>query len=158
MKKNKYEMKYNVRKIKNTLDRYRMFSMLSMFYKQNKVQLTTKQLHVLGILLFYAKIKKVCIKDLNEQLRKQNHSSLSRLVSSLEKKQLINKEKDGHEVYLTLSKRGLDYLNKLYYAYNIQNMDLQFNTSREEEIGRILESYNSNTKLIIRRMDEKRVA
>ena len=64
MKKNKYEMKYNVRKIKNTLDRYRMFSMLSMFYKQNKVQLTTKQLHVLGILLFYAKIKKVCIKDL----------------------------------------------------------------------------------------------
>ena len=123
MKKNKYEMKYNVRKIKNTLDRYRMFSMLSMFYKQNKVQLTTKQLHVLGILLFYAKIKKVCIKDLNEQLRKQNHSSLSRLVSSLEKKQLINKEKDGHEVYLTLSKRGLDYLNKLYYAYNIQNMD-----------------------------------
>ena len=56
MKKNKYEMKYNVRKIKNTLDRYRMFSMLSMFYKQNKVQLTTKQLHVLGILLFYAKI------------------------------------------------------------------------------------------------------
>ena len=158
MKKNKYEMKYNVRKIKNTLDRYRMFSMLSMFYKQNKVQLTTKQLHVLGILLIYAKIKKVCIKDLNEQLRKQNHSSLSRLVSSLEKKQLINKEKDGHEVYLTLSKRGLDYLNKLYYAYNIQNMDLQFNTSSEEEIGRILESYNSNTKLIIRRMDEKRVA
>ena len=158
MKKNKYEMKYNVRKIKNTLDRYRMFSMLSMFYKQNKVQLTTKQLHVLGILLFYAKIKKVCIKDLNEQLRKQNHSSLSRLVSSLEKKQLINKEKDGHEVYLTLSKRGLDYLNKLYYAYNIQNMDLQFNTSSEEEIGRNLESYNSNTKLIIRRMDEKRVA
>ena len=59
MKKRKYEMKYNVRKVKNTLDRYRMFSFLSTFYRLSKTQLTTKQLHILGVLLFYSKIKKV---------------------------------------------------------------------------------------------------
>ena len=58
MKKNKYQKKYNMRKVKNSLDRYRMFSLLSIFYRLNKTQLTTKQLHILGTLLFYSKIKK----------------------------------------------------------------------------------------------------
>ena len=124
MKKRKYEMKYNVRKVKNTLDRYRMFSFLSTFYRLSKTQLTTKQLHILGVLLFYSKIKKVCVKDLNESLHKQNHSSLSRLASSLEKK-------------------GLEYLNKLYYSYNMQNIDdTTFNTTANEEMVKILERYH----------------
>ena len=143
MKKRKYEMKYNVRKVKNTLDRYRMFSFLSTFYRLSKTQLTTKQLHILGVLLFYSKIKKVCVKDLNESLHKQNHSSLSRLASSLEKKGLINKARNGQNVYLTLSQKGLDYLNKLYYSYNMQNKDdTTFNTTANEEMVKILERYH----------------
>tara|TARA_R100000781_G_scaffold111356_1_gene77726 strand:+ start:36 stop:482 length:447 start_codon:yes stop_codon:yes gene_type:complete len=144
MKKNKYQKKYNMRKVKNSLDRYRMFSLLSIFYRLNKTQLTTKQLHILGTLLFYSKIKKVCINDLNEQLFKQNHSSLSRVASSLEKKGLVDKEKIGQKVYLTLSKKGFDYLNRLYYSYNMQNADdTSFYTTSFEEMARVLDSYNN---------------
>ena len=71
-------MKSNRRKIKNMLDRHSMYSYLNTFTKISDTILTTKQLNVLGIVLFITKSstkQKMCIKDLGKYLKNKRHSS-----------------------------------------------------------------------------------
>ena len=115
-------MKSNRRKIKNMLDRYSMYSYLSTFTKISDTILTTKQLNVLGIVLFITKSstkQKMCIKDLGKYLKNKRHSSLSRLVKSLKTKGFLNTNKEGRVVFIYISTMGMNYINRLYYYFYI---------------------------------------
>ena len=133
-------MKSNRRKIKNMLDRYSMYSYLSTFTKISDTILTTKQLNVLGIVLFITKSstkQKMCIKDLGKYLKNKRHSSLSRLVKSLKTKGFLNTNKEGRVVFISLSTMGMNYLNRLYSYFNRQ-AEKEFNTPVSEDINFIL--------------------
>ena len=133
-------MKYNRRKIKNLLDRHSMYNYLSSFTKVSDTILTTKQLNVLGIVLFITKSstkQKMCIKDLGKYLKCNTHSSLSRLVKSLKTKGFLNTNKEGRVVFISLSTMGINYLNRLYSYFNRQ-AEKEFNTPVSEDINFIL--------------------
>ena len=139
-KKRKNYMKSNRRKIKNMLDRYSMYSYLNTFTKISDTILTTKQLNVLGIVLFITKSstkQKMCIKDLGKYLKCNTHSSLSRLVKSLKTKGFLNTNKEGRVVFISLSTMGINYLNRLYSYFNRQ-AEKEFNTPVSEDINFIL--------------------
>ena len=133
-------MKSNRRKIKNMLDRHSMYSYLNTFTKISDTILTTKQLNVLGIVLFITKSstkQKMCIKDLGKYLKNKRHSSLSRLVKSLKTKGFLNTNKEGRVVFISLSTMGMNYLNRLYSYFNRQ-AEKEFNTPVSEDINFIL--------------------
>ena len=133
-------MKSNRRKIKNMLDRHSMYSYLNTFTKISDTILTTKQLNVLGIVLFITKSstkQKMCIKDLGKYLKNKRHSSLSRLVKSLKTKGFLNTNKEGRVVFISLSTMGINYLNRLYSYFNRQ-AEKEFNTPVSEDINFIL--------------------
>jgi DNA-binding MarR family transcriptional regulator len=139
-------MKYNRRKIKNIIDRHSMYNYLSTFTKVSDTILTTKQLNVLGIVLFITKSstkQKMCIKDLGKYLKCNTHSSLSRLVKSLKTKGFLNTNKEGRVVFISLSTMGMDYLNSLYEYFNRNSAEKKYNTPIEEDILHIL---NNNKK------------
>ena len=141
-------MKYNRRKIKNILDRHSMYSYLNTFTKVSNIILTTKQLNVLGIVLFVTKKEKMCIKDLGKYLKSNTHSSLSRLVKSLKTKGFLNTNKKGRVVFISLSDKGMKYLNDLYEYFNNTMIDEKyFKTSTSENIADILESYTEKRKV-----------
>ena len=141
-------MKYNRRKIRNMLDRHSMYSYLSTFTKVSDIILTTKQLNVLGIVLFITKTQKMCIKDLGKYLKNNTHSSLSRLVKSLKTKGFLNTNKKGRVVFISLSDKGMKYLNDLYEYFNNMMIDEKyFKTSTSEHIADILESYTEKRKV-----------
>ena len=149
-------MKYNRRKIKNMLDRYSMYSHLNAFTKISDTILTTKQLNVLGIVLFITKSstkQKMCIKDLGKYLKNKRHSSLSRLVKSLKTKGFLNTGREKHNkkgnfVFISLSDKGLNYLNKLYEYFNRMMIDGEyFKTSRDEDMAHVLETFNKRRKV-----------
>ena len=141
-------MKYNRRKIKNILDRHSMYSYLNTFTKVSNIILTTKQLNVLGIVLFVTKKEKMCIKDLGKYLKSNTHSSLSRLVKSLKTKGFLNTNKKGRVVFISLSDKGMKYLNDLYEYFNNMMIDEKyFKTSTSENIADILESYTEKRKV-----------
>ena len=147
-KKRKNYMKSNRRKIKNMLDRHSMYSYLSTFTKVSDIILTTKQLNVLGIVLFITKTQKMCIKDLGKYLKNNTHSSLSRLVKSLKTKGFLNTNKKGRVVFISLSDKGMKYLNDLYEYFNNTMIDEKyFKTSTSENIADILESYTEKRKV-----------
>ena len=129
-------MKYNRGKINNILDRHSMYNHLSTFTKVSDIILTTKQLNVLGIILFFKK-EKMCIKDLGKYLKYKRHSSLSRLVKSLKTKGFLNTNKEGRVVFISLSTMGMNYLNRLYSYFNRQ-AEKEFNTPVSEDINFIL--------------------
>jgi|3_EtaG_2_1085321.scaffolds.fasta_scaffold201548_2 DNA-binding MarR family transcriptional regulator len=137
-------MKYNRRKIKNMLDRYSIYSYLKSFSDISNIILTTKQLNVLGIILFQGHKNKLCIADLRNYLKPQRHSSLSRIVGTLKVKGLVNKEKNngrgkGNFVSISLSDKGKKYLVRLYTLFNRISSDKNFNTPIEEDIIHILD-------------------
>ena len=139
-------MKSNRRKIKNMLDRHSMYSYLNTFTKISDTILTTKQLNVLGIVLFITKSstkQKMCIKDLGKYLKCNTHSSLSRLVKSLKTKGFLNTNKKGRVVFISLSSKGMNYLNSLYEYFNRNSAEKKYNTPIEEDILHIL---NNNKK------------
>ena len=141
-------MKYNRQKIKNILDRHSMYSYLNTFTKVSNIILTTKQLNVLGIVLFVTKKEKMCIKDLGKYLKSNTHSSLSRLVKSLKTKGFLNTNKKGRVVFISLSDKGMKYLNDLYEYFNNTMIDEKyFKTSTSENIADILESYTEKRKV-----------
>ena len=141
-------MKSNRRKIKNMLDRHSMYSYLNTFTKVSNIILTTKQLNVLGIVLFVTKKEKMCIKDLGKYLKSNTHSSLSRLVKSLKTKGFLNTNKKGRVVFISLSDKGMKYLNDLYEYFNNTMIDEKyFKTSTSENIADILESYTEKRKV-----------
>ena len=145
-------MKYNRRKIKNMLDRYSIYSYLKSFSDISDIMLTTKQLNVLGIILFQGHKNKLCINDLRNYLKPQRHSSLSRLVGSLKAKGLINKEKNnergkGNFVYISLSDKGKKYLERLYTRFNRQSNGKNFNTPMEEDVIHILDKGHKERRI-----------
>ena len=143
-------MKYNRRKIGNTLDRHTMYVNLSIYAKVNsKIQITTNQLHVLGIILYFGHKSKMCIQDLNKFLKHKRHSSLSRLVNSLESKKLINTKMSGTKKYLSLSDKGKIYLERLYTIINRQNSDKDYYTDAAEDMVHVLSSYNQARRINI---------
>ena len=143
-------MKYNRRKIKNALDRYTMYVNLSLYAKVNsKIQITTNHLHVLGIILYFGNKSKMCIQDLNRFIEYKRHSSLSRLVKSLENKKLINTKMNGRKKYLSLSDKGNKYLERLYIIINRQNSDKDFYTDSAEDLTHILSSYKQDKTISI---------
>ena len=143
-------MKYNRRKIKNTLDRYTMYVNLSLYSKINSnIRITANQLHVLGIILFFGNKAKICIQDLNKFINHKRHSSLSRLVKSLENKKLINTKMNGRKKYLSLSDKGMNYLERLYTFINRQNSDKDFYTDSSEDLTHILSSYKQDKTISI---------
>ena len=122
------------------LDRHSMYSYLNTFTKISDTILTTKQLNVLGIVLFITKSstkQKMCIKDLGKYLKNKRHSSLSRLVKSLKTKGFLNTNKEGRVVFISLSTMGMNYLNRLYSYFNRQ-AEKEFNTPVSEDINFIL--------------------
>ena len=122
------------------LDRYSMYNYLNTFTKISDTILTTKQLNVLGIVLFITKSstkQKMCIKDLGKYLKCNTHSSLSRLVKSLKTKGFLNTNKEGRVVFISLSTMGMNYLNRLYSYFNRQ-AEKEFNTPVSEDINFIL--------------------
>ena len=128
------------------LDRYSMYSYLNTFTKISDTILTTKQLNVLGIVLFITKSstkQKMCIKDLGKYLKSNTHSSLSRLVKSLKTKGFLNTNKKGRGVFISLSTKGMNYLNSLYEYFNRNSAEKKYNTPIEEDILHIL---NNNKK------------
>ena len=135
-------MKFNRREIKNELDRYAIHNYLQIFASVSDIMLTTKQLNVLGIILFYGNKNKMCIIDLRKYLKPQRHSSLSRLVQSLKAKGLVdtnrekknNKRGKGNFVFISLSDKGKKYLEKLYTRFNRASSDKNFSTPITEDI------------------------
>ena len=138
-------MKYNRRKINNILDRHSMYNHLSTFTKVSDIILTTKQLNVLGIILFFKK-EKMCIKDLGKYLKNKRHSSLSRLVKSLKTKGFLNTNKKGRVVFISLSDKGMLYLNRLYSMFNRQT-EKDFSTPVSEDIAHVLEEGHKERKV-----------
>jgi len=132
-------MKYNRRKIKNMLDKHSMYNYLSTFTKASDIILTTKQLNVLGIILWVTRKKetRMCINDLGKYLKCNTHSSLSRLVKSLKTKGFINTNKKGRVVFISISIKGMNYLDRLYAFFNRQTQK-NFNTPVSEDIDYIL--------------------
>jgi len=126
--------KYNRRKVKNYLDRYAISVYLNVFTKVSDIILTTKQLNVLGIITWHGHKNKMCVSDLGDYLKTKGHSSLSRLTSSLKTKGLINKKLKGKKVYLSVSKKGKNYLDRLYSRFNRQSGAKNFHTSEEEDL------------------------
>ncbi len=126
------------------LDRYSIYSYLKSFSDIRNIILTTKQLNVLGIILFQGHKNKLCIADLRNYLKPQRHSSLSRIVGALKVKGLVNKEKNngrgkGNFVSISLSDKGKKYLVRLYTLFNRISSDKNFNTPIEEDIIHILD-------------------
>ena len=119
-----------------------MSNYLTTFTKVSDIILTTKQLNVLGIILFFKK-EKMCIKDLGKYLKNKRHSSLSRLVKSLKTKGFLNTNKEGRVVFISLSTKGMNYLNSLYEYFNRNSAEKKYNTPIEEDILHIL---NNNKK------------
>ena len=97
--------KYNRRKVKNYLDRHAISVYLNVFTKVSDIILKTK-----------------------------GHSSLSRLTQSLETKGLINKKLEGKKVYISVSEKGKNYLDRLYSIFNRQSGAKNFHTSEEEDL------------------------
>ena len=128
-------MKYNRRKIKNILDKHSMYNYLSTFTKVSDIILTTKQLNTLGIILFEK--EEMCIKDLGKYLKNKTHSSLSRLVKSLKTKGFLDTNKKGRVVFISLSDKGILYLNRLYSRFNRQT-EKDFNTPVSEDVAYII--------------------
>jgi len=126
--------KYNRRKVKNYLDRHAISVYLNVFTKVSDIILTTKQLNVLGIITWHGHKNKMCVSDLGDYLKTKGHSSLSRLTSSLKTKGLINKKLKGKKVYLSVSKKGKNYLDRLYSRFNRQSGAKNFHTSEEEDL------------------------
>ena len=126
--------KYNRRKIKNYLDRHAISVYLNVFTKVSNIILTTKQLNVLGIIIWHGHKNKMCISDLGYYLKVKGHSSLSRLTKSLETKGLINKKLEGRKVYLGISEKGKKYLDRLYSIFNRQSEGKNFHTPIEEDL------------------------
>ena len=133
-------MKYNRRKIKNLLDKHSMSNYLTTFTKVSDIILTTKQLNVLGIILWVTRKKetRMCINDLGKYLKSNTHSSLSRLVKSLKTKGFLNTNKKGRVVFISLSTKGMNYLNSLYEYFNRNSAEKKYNTPIEEDILHIL--------------------
>ena len=130
------------------LDRHSMYSYLSTFTKVSDIILTTKQLNVLGIVLFITKTQKMCIKDLGKYLKNNTHSSLSRLVKSLKTKGFLNTNKKGRVVFISLSDKGFNYLNSLYgFFTNMMIDEKDFKTSRSEDIAHELDTFNKKRKI-----------
>ena len=126
--------KYNRRKVKNYLDRHAISVYLNVFTKVSDIILTTKQLNVLGIITWHGHKNKMCISDLGYYLKTKGHSSLSRLTQSLETKGLINKKLEGKKVYISVSEKGKNYLDRLYSIFNRQSNAKNFHTSKEEDL------------------------
>tara|TARA_R100000541_G_scaffold38626_1_gene46412 strand:+ start:339 stop:779 length:441 start_codon:yes stop_codon:yes gene_type:complete len=141
--------KYNRRKVKNYLDRHAISVYLNVFTKVSDIILTTKQLNVLGIMIFHGYKNKMCISDLGNYLKVKNHSSLSRLTKSLETKGLINKKLDGKKVYLSLSKKGKNYLDRLYSIFNRQHEGKNFHTSEKEDLIYVISEGYKEKKIAI---------
>ena len=131
------------------LDRHSMYSYLNTFTKISDTILTTKQLNVLGIVLFITKSstkQKMCIKDLGKYLKNKRHSSLSRLVKSLKTKGFLNTNKKGRVVFISLSDKGMLYLNRLYSMFNRQT-EKDFSTPVSEDIAHVLEEGHKERKV-----------
>tara|TARA_R100001377_G_scaffold69235_1_gene44553 strand:+ start:120 stop:554 length:435 start_codon:yes stop_codon:yes gene_type:complete len=126
--------KYNRRKVNNYLDRHAISTYLNIFTKVSDIILTTKQLNVLGIMIWHGYKNKMCITDLGNYLKVKGHSSLSRLTKSLETKGLINKKLEGRKVYISVSEKGKNYLDGLYSRFNRQSGGKNFRTSDEEDL------------------------
>ena len=91
----------------------------------------------------------MCISDLGNYLKVKNHSSLSRLTKSLETKGLINKKLDGKKVYLSLSKKGKNYLDRLYSIFNRQHEGKNFHTSEKEDLIYVISEGYKEKKIAI---------